>query len=134
MSKLHKKYLELKQSYPTTIFLFKSGIFYIALDQDAILLSNKFDFKIVNLNKTIVKCGFPINRLEYYASLFNEYNLNFEIIDLDSCSSLNYYDYTNNVKVKSIIDTLSKLDMNNITLKQSFDLLYKLNNDAKNLL
>ena len=133
MSKLYKKYLELKSSYPTTIFLFKSGIFYIALDKDAVKLSEEFNFKLVNLNQDSLKCGFPISKLQYYANLLEKLNLNFEIVDLDSSISMGYTDYSNNSKLKSILDTLKNLDMNNITLKQSFDVLYKLSNDAKNV-
>lgn len=133
MSKLYKKYLELKNSYPTTIFLFKSGIFYLALDKDAELLAEKLNFKLVNLNQEVLKCGFPVNKLPYYANRIKNLNLNFEVVDLENNSSLNYDDYSNNQKVKDIIGTLRELDANNITLKQSFDLLYKLSEDAKNI-
>ena len=35
MSKLYKKFLELKRSNNNKVYLFKSGIFYIALAEDA---------------------------------------------------------------------------------------------------
>ncbi len=134
MSKLYKKYLELKRTYPTTIFLFKSGIFYLALDKDAELLAEKFGFKLVNLNQEVLKCGFPVSKLQYYADLIKSYSLNFELVDLENNFTLNYDNYSNNQKVKNIINTLKELDMNNVTLKESFDLLYKLSEDAKNII
>ena len=35
MSKLLAKYIELKKKNPDFVYLFKVGIFYIALDEDA---------------------------------------------------------------------------------------------------
>ena len=49
MSKLYDKYLFLKDNEPnpdSTLFLFKSGIFFIFLDSDAKIASNIFNFKL----------------------------------------------------------------------------------------
>ena len=40
MSKLYNNYLALKKENESTLFLFKSGIFYIFLDEDATKISN----------------------------------------------------------------------------------------------
>ena len=56
MSKLYNTYLALKKQDSQTIYLFKSGIFFIAIDDDARTLSNAFDFKLSNLNNDILKC------------------------------------------------------------------------------
>lgn len=40
MSKLYNSYLELKEKNSNFIYLFKNGVFFIALDEDAIKLSN----------------------------------------------------------------------------------------------
>lgn len=58
MSKLYEKYKNLKSENATKLYLFKSGIFYIFLDEDAIKMSNLLNLKLTNLNETIVKCGF----------------------------------------------------------------------------
>ena len=42
MSKLYSIYKKLKESNKDTVYLFKSGIFYIAISDDANLLSSKF--------------------------------------------------------------------------------------------
>ena len=70
MSKLYSIYLIEKENNEAKILLFKSGIFYVALDKDAIFLSNTFGFKLTNLNDNIKKCGFPCNSLDKYLKLF----------------------------------------------------------------
>lgn len=50
MSKLYDKFSSLKNSNKDTLYLFKSGIFFIALNEDATKLSEIFGFKITNLN------------------------------------------------------------------------------------
>ena len=40
MSKLYTRYLELKREDPNKMYLMKSGLFYIFIDEDAIAMSN----------------------------------------------------------------------------------------------
>ena len=133
MSKLYEKFLELKKENCNTIYLFKSGIFYIALQEDAKKLSELFDFKITNLNDKVTKCGFPERRLTYYSSLLTQNNIDFKIIDLKYGCIENFSDYLNNANFKNIITTLSELDMNSISFKESFNLLEKLSSEAKSI-
>ena len=60
MSKLIKIYKDLKTQNNDKIYLFKSGIFYIFLDEAAKEMSKTFNFKLTNLNDEFVKCGFLI--------------------------------------------------------------------------
>ena len=55
MSKLYVEYLKLKNKDINKVYLFKSGIFYIALEEDAKKLSELFDFKLTNLNESVIK-------------------------------------------------------------------------------
>ena len=66
MSKLYEQYKKLKQNNKNNIYIFKNGIFYIALDDDAKKLSDIFGFKLVDFNGTILKCGFPLKKISYY--------------------------------------------------------------------
>ena len=50
MSKLYNNYLALKKENESTLFLFKSGIFYIFLDEDATKISNILGLKLTMLN------------------------------------------------------------------------------------
>ena len=70
MSKLYQTYVALKVQDSTQLYLFKSGIFYIFLDDDAKLISSLFNLKLTNLNSAIMKCGFPTSQLEKYSNLF----------------------------------------------------------------
>ena len=60
MSKLYKKYVLLKINNPKKIYLFESGIFYIFIHDDAVLMANMLNLKLTNLNSAIMKCGFPV--------------------------------------------------------------------------
>lgn len=126
MSKLYVEYLKLKNENAKKLFLFKSGIFYIALEDDAKKLSELFNFKITNLNENVIKCGFPQKRLEFYINKLNSLNISFKIIDLNYYKVDNYSDYLNNSKIKDIIQSIIKIDMNNISFKESFEFLEKI--------
>lgn len=124
MSKLYKSYTNLKRNNPEKIYIFKSGMFYIGLQEDAEKLSEIFGFKITNLNEEVIKAGFPQNRLEYYTSKLEVMNgVSFEIVDSDYGKIENYNDYLNNSKMKFIIDDILKLDLDNTTFRQAFDIL-----------
>ena len=67
MSKLYKSYEKLKEKAPGKIYIFKSGMFYICLEEDAKKISEIFGFKVTKLNENIIKAGFPTSRLNYYS-------------------------------------------------------------------
>ena len=133
MSKLYEKFLELKKANNNKIYLFKSGIFYIGLSEDAKVISELFNFKITNLNIEVTKCGFPEKKLEYYSSLLKQNNIDFEVIDLKYSKIEIYSDYLNNIKFKNIINTLRNIDINDISFKEAFLILEKLSEEAKNI-
>lgn len=81
MSKLYNQYVNLKQKDKSTLYLFKSGIFYIFLEEDARTISKIFHLKITPLNQDVVKCGFPVSAYSKYQKLFEEKKLNIQIID-----------------------------------------------------
>lgn len=124
MSKLYKSYKNLKQNNPQKIYLFKSGMFYISLQEDAERLSNIFGFKITRLNEEVTKVGFPQNRLDYYSAKLNAMdNVEFEIVDSNYGQVKNYNDYLNNNKLKTITDSILKLDLDNTSFRQAYDIL-----------
>lgn len=124
MSKLYKSYKNLKLNDENKIYLFKSGMFYISLQDDAKKLSDIFGFKITKLNEEVEKVGFPQNRLEYYtAKLKSMDNIDFEIVDSNYGQVQNFNDYLNNNKLKSITDSILKVDLDNTTFRQAYDIL-----------
>ena len=59
MKNRHEYY---KIKYKEYIILMKSGNYYVALQQDAIVLNDIFKYKL-NISNNIIKVGFPINTL-----------------------------------------------------------------------
>ena len=109
MSKLQKSYINLKSKDADKIYLFKSGMFYLALADDCEKLSSVFGFKKTKLNEEIEKCGFPISRLEFYIGQLEKRKIPFQIIDDDYSKIENYSDYMNNSKLKKIISEIRKV-------------------------
>ena len=114
------------------LYLFKSGIFYLGLDEDAKKLSELFDFKMTDLNKTIKKVGFPAKKIDYYAKLLNACSVDFEIIDETQTKIENFNDYLHQEEIKNILLSVKKLDMNTISFQDAFYLLKDLNEKLKN--
>ena len=50
MSKLLKQYESLKKLDPTCIYIFRVGIFYNILNEDAKIMNEKLNLKITNLS------------------------------------------------------------------------------------
>ena len=80
MSKLYEQYLKLKNKDSKKLYLFKSGLFYIALEDDAVMLSNKFNLKLTNLGNSTLKCGFPESRLKYYSEHFKMQDIDYILV------------------------------------------------------
>ena len=123
MSKLQKSYTNLKSKDAEKVYLFKSGMFYLALSDDCEKLSSVFGFKKTKLNEEIEKCGFPISRLEFYTEQLEKREISFQIVDDDDSKIENYSDYMNNSKLKKIIQEIKNIDLNNITFKQAYEFL-----------
>lgn len=127
MSKLLKQYEELKKQDPEKIYIFKVGIFYNILNEDARIVSNTIGLKLTDLSPEIIKCGFPIAKLEKYTHLLESHNLKFQVVSTPAPSNQNtsYYD--------SIIKKIQDIDLNNTTCKEAFDILYNIQQKIKNI-
>ena len=126
MSKILKQYNELKAKDRSKVYLFKIGIFYNILNEDARLVSKELGLKLTDLSPDIIKCGFPIAKLEKYTNLLKAHNINFEVVSNPTPSSQKSpYD--------SIIKKILDIDLNNTTFKEAFDLLYNIQQKLKNI-
>lgn len=105
-------------------YLFKSGIFYIFIDQDAIKISKRYGLKLTNLNQNILKCGFPTNSLEKYMGIFNKIEKKIVVVDYARVDE-RVHEYLNNDKILNEITKIKMLDMNRISPLKSFDILRK---------
>lgn len=125
MSKLYKKYISLKIENPNKIYLFKVGIFYIFLDDDARLMSSVLKLKLTKLNSVIYKCGFPVNSSEKYFNLLKKYNYDICIIDeYEIYSTIDTY--KSNQEIKKIAQKIVSIDINSLSISDAFELLTKL--------
>ena len=132
MSKLLNKYNELKGKDSELLYIFRSGIFYVALNEDAKILNEKLNLKITSLSPEIIKCGFPISAIDKYIQIMNNSDIHYKIID-DLPKNMEMTDYLNNVEFKKIINAIKKVDMNNTTYKQAFDFLYNIQQKLNNI-
>lgn len=133
MSKLYSKYSELKNNNPSTLYLFKSGIFFIAIQDDAQVLSQELNLRLTNLNEDIIKCGFPVSREEHYIRLLQAKEIEFQIIDNTYGVIENYSDYMNNDKLKAIIQKILDINFDEITFKEAYEILLSTNTNLKEI-
>ena len=137
MSKLYDIYSSLKSSNPNTdktLYLFKSGIFFILIDEDAKIASKILNLKITFLTENVVKCGFPVSSLKKYSSLLQATDYNFQIIDSNSNISYSLKSYSLNENIKTFLSQVSSLDTNSLSVREAYELLDKLKNTSNNLL
>ena len=118
MSKLYLEYLKKKKENNDKYYLFKSGLFYIFIDEDAKKITKITPLNITNLNNDIVKCGFPSNSLDKYLTIFKNLGLDVEIVgDIENKNIITNKDISTKIikKIKSInINTLTPVKALNI--------------------
>lgn len=115
MSKLYTKYLEKKNINKDKYYLFECGMFYIFIDDDAYKISKYVPFKITKLNENIVKCGFPKNSIDKYMEIFENLELDVEIINNNDRGVIN----------DKIIKMIKDIDIDNISPLKAIEILYK---------
>ena len=130
---IHLKIEEfLKEKDASSIYIFRIGIFYNILNEDAKIINEKLGLKITSLSPEIIKCGFPISSLEKYTRKLDNLQLQYKVID-DLPQNTNIVDYTNNVEIKKILKKITELDINNTTFQQSFNILLDIQNKLKKI-
>lgn len=134
MSKLYSIYLTKKKENKDTIILFKSGIFYLAIDNDAIFLSNTFGLKLTNLNNEIKKCEFPCSSLDKYLKLFNAYNLSVSIIDTNENTSYTLKDFEINRNIQDILELIKNVNIDNLSTIEAYNFIEHLQKKIKDII
>ncbi|MBQ9314888.1 MAG: hypothetical protein IJ220_07900 [Clostridia bacterium] len=132
MSKLINKLNELKKHDASSIYIFRVGIFYNILNEDAKILNEKLGLKLTSLSPEIIKCGFPISSLDKYTKKLDELQLKYKVID-DLPNNTNMEDFSNNIEIKKILNKIKNLDMNNTTFQQAFNILLDIQNKLKKI-
>ena len=126
-----KQYNELKKEDASSIYLFRVGIFYNILNEDAKLINEKLGLKITDFGPSIFKCVFPVSQLDKYIILLKNLKIKYKVIDNLPNSNVN--DYMKNIEIKKILNKIADLDMNNTTFQQSFNILLDIKNKLEKL-
>lgn len=125
MSKLIKQYEEFKKRDFNKIYIFEVGIFYNILQEDARFVSNAIGLKLTKLGPNIIKCGFPISKLEKYSHLLNAKGIPFEIVPNPTSSSQK--------TSENIIKNIKSIDLDNTTFHEAFNILCSMQKKLKNI-
>ena len=134
MSKLFTMYQNLKSENSSDLYLFKSGMFYIFLDDDARKINELLGLKLTNLNSSVQKCGFPQNFLNKYLKLLNYLPYSIKIIDGSSMTKYNVSEYILDQNCFNILSKLSSVDINSLSVKEAFDFISNLKSESQNIL
>lgn len=134
MSKLYDNYCYLKTIDPDTIYIFKSGIFYIFLDEDAKLASDLFSLKLTNLNENVVKCGFPLQSIDKYSKLLSKLSYKFKIIDTTENKSFTIENYYLNENIKELLEKISNINSETLSVKEAFNFIEETKELAKSIM
>ena len=146
MSKLLTTYTNLKKQDNETFYLFKIGLFYNFINEDASIMSNllhlkitkirkKESRKITNLSPAIIKCGFPNNSFDKYMKVLLSLPYKIKIIDsLENNTLFELKNFETNKKIKEFIFKISEIDVNNISITEAYSLLDDLQEEAQKLL
>lgn len=128
MSKLLNQYNELKKKDSNIIYIFRVGIFYNILNEDARIINKAIGLKLTDLGPNLIKCGFPVSNLEKYTKLLNAKGIKYQVISTPASSN-----NIPNTSYNSIINYIKNIDLDNTSCKQAFDTLYNIQQKIKNI-
>lgn len=134
MSKFYDNYLFLKANDTNsnnTLYIFKSGIFFIFLDDDAKIASKILNLKITYFTEDVVKCGFPINSLSKYINILQKTPYNFKIIDNIKNISYTMEDYMINEETERLLSEISTIDTNSLSIKEAYSFIETIKKTAQ---
>ncbi len=93
---------QLKLEYQEYLILFKSGSFYVSFDEDAMILNNIFDYKIIEL-KNNIKVGFPLSLIDKNISIIESKKINYIMIENKNIVKKEKYKFNNFKKYSTSI-------------------------------
>lgn len=131
MSKLYERYQILKEQDSSTLYLFRNGIFYIFLQEDAQKMAVLLNLKLTNLNENVLKCGFPVNNLTKYSALIQEAGYKVNIVDTSKEETHTSSEYILNSDIKHFLQKLSVIDSNNLSIREAYSFIEDINQQAK---
>lgn len=133
-NKLYQKYLSLKIENSDLYYLFKSCDYYFFIAEDAVRIAPLINLNLVPLNSVLMKCEFNINDYKKYINELEKHNLKFKIIYLSN--DIFNYDLENclcSCNFDEMISNFLKVDIDNLSISQAFDLLHELQSKFEKL-
>ena len=104
---------------------------YIFLDEDAKLISTKFNLKLTNLNSIVVKCGFPTSQIEKYTNLFNIANISFKIVDVQKNELYSPKDFILDKNILSFLQKISSTNAYDLSISEAYDFIESISKESK---
>ena len=128
-------YTTLKKQDPDTLYLFKVGLFYNFLNEDAILISNKLNLKLSNLSPTVLKFRFPYNSLDKYMQILSRTSYNIKIIDISKPNEIfTPNEFEINKNIKELLEEIAKINIDDISIKEAYSLLEIFKDKSKKII
>ena len=137
MSRLYDIYISLKENEKdgnNTLYLFKSGMFFIFIDKDALVASKLLNLKLIMLSPSIVKCGFPISSLDKFTMLLKNSGYSIKIIDSTASLSYNIKDYEMSSSIENLLFSISNINLDSLSVSEAFAFLEKIKSDVNSIL
>ena len=112
--------IKIKEDYENYLIMFKNGNFYISLNNDALVMNNIFNYKIIVISNYI-KIGFPINSLNKVSTKLDELKINYIIYDKLIIQKIKFTpnNYKKFVKENNYLVYLNRIDKINYLLKDN---------------
>ena len=116
---MNEKFTYYKLNYSKYIVIIKKGNFFISFDNDALILSNIFNYKIIQSNNNF-KVGFPVNSLSKIIMKLESLKLNYIVVDKDIIEKNKFKDNTYDEYLNNIMNNRIYLNrINEINKKLS---------------
>ena len=105
MSK-NELYNDIKLENKNKIVLIKQGIFYLTYNNDALILKQIFNYKVIDN-----KLGFPISKISFVLKVLNEVMIDVVVVEDDIITEYNVLNsnYSNYLKSAKLIDKRDKM-------------------------
>ena len=112
--------IKIKEDYENYLIMFKNGNFYISLNNDALVMNNIFNYKIIVISNYI-KIGFPINSLNKVSTKLDELKINYIIYDKLIIQKIKFTpnNYKKFVKENNYLVYLNRISKINYLLKNN---------------
>ena len=117
---MKEQHIKIKEDYENYLIMFKNGNFYISLNNDALVMNNIFNYKIIVISNYI-KIGFPINSLNKVSTKLDELKINYIIYDKLIIQKIKFTtnNYKKFVKENNYLLYLNRIDKINYLLKDN---------------